>query len=884
MQPEDLVGQTLGHYRIKRQIGYGGMAMVFLGEDIHLNREVALKVFWPRLGETQDFLRRFAREARVLAQLDHPHILQVYDYGEQDELAFLVTPYLSGGSLKAMLRTRKALPPSEAIELLLQVLPALQYAHDRNLIHRDIKPDNLLFKGDGSLVLADFGLVKVVEGEQSGDTLLHTRTESGQTIAGTPEYMAPEQIEGHAVAASDIYSLGIILYEMVTGSRPFGGDSLLSILMKQINEPARSPRELNPTISPRLERVIQRAIAKDPLKRFASPLDFQQALTQLNNPISNPGIAGFAQSIGEDKYATQEAQAASSVGRAEVRTPIDAIGGDTHPMPEAQPHPRPLATSSRPQSATDNAQASGRPLTPLPPVQANEQRHAAFSPTRADGRLLTPLPMDGGGEIATPPVQPQAQMWGMSQTVPPMLTPTPPYAPPRRSRTPVVVLSLLVVLLAGLIASLFLTPMGHALFASHATLTPTVSGMTPTIGITPTARGGVPATPGTTRGMPPTSTTCPASGQARPAVMEPLELGTARTIVYLTNTGESGDNSVSGTLQSYNTVTGATTEIKRMSGTRINEAQISDDGQWVLFAATINGRDQLRLVRMDGQGLQTLLCAQPGRGIRGSQLSIDQQYVIFDEEAGGGAVTTFLLNLNSGELQAEIVPANSGLAFLPRTWLDGYHVVMSGLQPGSGTQQNIYVLDISKGANQSASDLSRVFIVVPGCWDFDSSYDARSLFITQCKPGQPGGTSTIVQQQVNGGNPKTVLHSSALTFNTVRVINDQSTALLAVADNSNLSAAQSDPAHDGLYFIKTDGSTPRLLVKTSSGQQNQLCPYSQYYWANVSRDFTLYALDTVTPGTNTYTLSYGSLSSGKPTVFTSSTKGTVTTVVGWTTT
>lgn len=169
MQPGDLVDQTLGHYRIKRQIGYGGMATVFLAEDVHLGREVALKVFWPRPGETQDFLRRFAREARVLAQLDHPNILPVYDYGEQGEMAYLVAPYMSGGTLKEVLRTRRAFPPSEATGLIVQVLSALQYAHDRNLIHRDIKPGNLLFKGDGSLVLADFGLVKVAEGDRGDD-------------------------------------------------------------------------------------------------------------------------------------------------------------------------------------------------------------------------------------------------------------------------------------------------------------------------------------------------------------------------------------------------------------------------------------------------------------------------------------------------------------------------------------------------------------------------------------------------------------------------------------------------------------------------------------------------------------------------------------------
>src|SRR5579883_672182 len=139
MQPQDLVGQKLGHYQVKRQIGYGGMATVFLAEDIHLGREVALKVFWPRQGETQDFLRRFAREARVLAQLDHPNILPVYDYGEQGELAYLVTPYMSGGTLKEVMRERKALPPSEAIQLVSQVLPALQYRSEERRVGKECR-------------------------------------------------------------------------------------------------------------------------------------------------------------------------------------------------------------------------------------------------------------------------------------------------------------------------------------------------------------------------------------------------------------------------------------------------------------------------------------------------------------------------------------------------------------------------------------------------------------------------------------------------------------------------------------------------------------------------------------------------------------------------
>ncbi len=160
MMPEEMVGQLLGHYQLLRALGYGGSATVFLAQDIHLQREVAIKVFMPRDGYTQDFLHRFAREARVLAQLDHPHILPVYEYGEQDGNAYLVMPHMA-------------------------------------LIHRDIKPGNMLFKADGTLMLSDFGLVKVLSGEDGKTPFLNEA--SGMTthaLTGTPDYMAPEQITG----------------------------------------------------------------------------------------------------------------------------------------------------------------------------------------------------------------------------------------------------------------------------------------------------------------------------------------------------------------------------------------------------------------------------------------------------------------------------------------------------------------------------------------------------------------------------------------------------------------------------------------------------------------------------------------------------------------
>lgn len=850
MQPGELVGQTLGHYQIKRQIGHGGMSAVFLAEDILLGREVALKVFWPRPGETQDFLRRFSREARVLAQLDHPHILPVYDYGEQGERAYLVTPYMAGGTLKELLRKRKVLPPSEAVELISQVLPALQYAHERNLIHRDIKPGNLLFKADGSLVLADFGLVKVVQGK---DAPLHTLSETGKSIAGTPEYMAPEQIEGRAVAASDIYAMGIVLYEMVTGLRPFTGDSLFSTLMKHVNEMPRPPRELNPYISPQLEATILRALAREPQNRFARPGDFLQALQQAGNPSSHPGIAGTR------------------------NNPVSHPGmdGPTSPMPSVLSEYGPaltpgwtqtptLANSGGAASSQDpgfNRQGPTRqhmPLPAQPPVNLAQQ-----------GPVIPPVP-------ATP--LPPVQAWGRTQTVPPSQTPAP---RSRRTRAPIVALTLLVVLIAGIAASLFLTPLGTKLFGQHPSVTPTSA----IAEATSPGRGGHSPTPGGSQPVPATTTSCPVASQARPAVLAPLALGHDPTLVYLVNESNAGGDPTFGTVKLYDTVNGAKTELAKAEKTRVTEAQISNDGAWVLFTTQAAGQSELRLVRLDGQGLQTLVCAPSNRIIRDSQWSFDQKYVIFDEfPHDGGAPTVYLLNILTGALQVEVVAPTSGIALIPRTWLDYHRILMIGIVPDSDAPpQNIYVLDISNGANQTLASAHQVFTSTQPCWGFDSSYDGRSLFIAQCQPAQPAGSSTLIQQPLDGGTASTVLNSSTLAFDTVRVIDTRDINLLALASDTSLGAASGDPAHDGLYLVKSDNSAPpQRLTSTPAGQTSELNSYSQYYWANVSRDQSLYALTTITSN-NVYSIAYGSISGGASTTIASIGEGTTLAFAGWTT-
>ncbi|MEO7021661.1 MAG: protein kinase [Ktedonobacteraceae bacterium] len=855
MQPEDLVGQALGHYQIKRQVGYGGMATVFLAEDIHLNREVALKVFWPRPGETQDFLRRFGREARVLAQLDHPHILPVYDYGEQGEMAYLVTPYLSGGTLKELLQERKVLPPSEAIKLLAQILPALQYAHERNLIHRDIKPANLLFKADGTLVLADFGLVKVTESEDKTNAPLHTLTQSGQMIAGTPEYMAPEQIEGNAVPASDIYSLGIVLYEMVTGVRPFVGSTLMSILMKHMQEPPQPPHLHNRYITPQLEAVILRSLEKEPSKRFARPADFQQALAQItnrvSNPASNPGIVNPPAGSSNPDQSRMAATAPGEFG--------PTIGTNWEQMPGSGQRPAAMPSTT---SGFQNARTANQPPT-------------VFSAQQSGRGPITPFQ----------PVQP----WNQPANVSPTLT-IPPRVVQKSSRTPVVLLLLLLVLLAGLVTSLFLTPLGASLFHSHNPgVAATASGVptSNTNTITPVVGGGSPSAPGNaTQPMPTTQTTCPGTGTARAAITAHLVLGQHPTIVYIVNEHNAGGAPTFGTVKTRDIVTNGKKELTKTNTTIVDEAQVSNDGEWVLFAATIGGQSQLRLVRLDGQGLQTLLCAPAGMTIRNSQWSLDQKNVIFDEIPQVGGPKVYLLNMQTGMLQVEVNAPSAGISLISRVWLDANRVLMIGFVPNSDAPpQNIYVLDIRNGANQNIASLQKIFNSAGStCWDFDSSFDAHTLFITQCTPSQPNGSSTIVSQPTSGGPSTPVLSSSILALNTVRVIDPHNASLLALSSDTGLGNPNGDPAHDGLYLVKTNGSAPQRLTSTPAGQSSNLNSFSQYFWSNVSRDGSLYVLQTTLPGTNfTYTLSYGPLNGGASTTFASIT-GTTLEIAGWTTT
>jgi serine/threonine protein kinase len=258
-----------GHYLLKRRLARGGMSQVYLAYDQSLQQEVAIKVV---SRENSEHANRFQREIKALGVLSHEHILPTLDYGEQGQWLYMVTPYIEHGTLRDLLRTKGKLTPEEAGKILVQVCAALQFAHDQGVIHRDIKPSNILLLRGEHAYLADFGLVKGID--ETSDL-----TQTGCLI-GTPEYMAPELAEQPASKSSDIYALGIVLYQMLTGQTPFRGSTPLAIYYKHIQEQPLRPSLLDPAIPMDIEQVILCALEKDPQLRFKSPQALARAYGQ----------------------------------------------------------------------------------------------------------------------------------------------------------------------------------------------------------------------------------------------------------------------------------------------------------------------------------------------------------------------------------------------------------------------------------------------------------------------------------------------------------------------------------------------------------------------------------------------------------------------------
>ncbi len=295
---------TLGRYRILRRLGRGGMADVWLCEDPRLQRQVAVKTLPPHNQQDSEYIARFEREAQAAAALNHPHILPVHDYGRQplaggNIVPFIVMPYIVGGTLTEHIarysQQHTLMSAQEALAFLSQAAEGIDYAHEQRIIHRDIKPGNMLLRDENWLLLADFGIARIL-----GDDTQQTLTGSG---FGTPEYMAPEQARGHAVLTSDNYSLAVLAYQLLTGHLPFQGDTAYATTIQHITMPPPSPRQFNAALNAAVEHVLLQGLAKQPAERPASARAFVMAL---QHAIDNQPFEALMVSAGPASLDYQE--------------------------------------------------------------------------------------------------------------------------------------------------------------------------------------------------------------------------------------------------------------------------------------------------------------------------------------------------------------------------------------------------------------------------------------------------------------------------------------------------------------------------------------------------------------------------------------------------
>jgi serine/threonine protein kinase len=410
MNAESLIGTVLGTCTLQKIIGQGGMGAVFLAQQSRPRRQVAVKVLLPSTSLTQTqkaaFLERFRRETDAAASLEHPHILPVYEYGEQNGLAYLVVPYISGGTLRDVMECEGTQPLEKALNYVEQLAAALDFAHQHGVVHRDIKPANVLITPEGRLLLSDFGLVKILTEGQTPQARL---TGAGAPV-GTPDYMAPEQVIGDAVdGRSDQYSLGVILYQMVTGLTPFIGETPMQIAAQQLQSPPPSPRIVRKDLPVAAEQVMLRALAKRPADRYIRCLDFVQAFRDaINAPAQSGRLTSSMLAYNNDNATSPKMYTPRSLFDPQWQT------GSTAALPNNPAHSelsRPtgvLPATSAMNSATASIPVSPRPgglLSRTGMFPTVGTGHLPTAPTAIVNVDNTTVPKTPAGAIPTAPQQ-----------------------------------------------------------------------------------------------------------------------------------------------------------------------------------------------------------------------------------------------------------------------------------------------------------------------------------------------------------------------------------------------------------------------------------------------------------------------------------------------
>lgn len=399
---DNLTGKILGTCILEKRIGQGGMGAVYLARQIRPARYVAVKVLLSNVTTDSSlhnaFLARFRREADVIAKLEQINIVAIYEYGEQDGIAYLVMPYLPGGSLGDLIERNGALSLQEAVAFINQAAVALDYAHAHGVIHRDLKPGNFLLSTDGRLVLADFGIARMIQ--DSDSTFRAALTGTGMFL-GTPEYMAPEMLNGEPIDhRTDIYALGIVLFQMLSGHVPFKGNTPFAVATKHLQEPPPSLYQMNPAIPPAVDTIIQKALAKKREDRYASAGAMAQAL---HDDVTTPIY--FSE--------TQERNAPTVISPPRVMPPPVTLPRQETPPPVDQTVNTSSGTSaptrlrSKPSSGGFLESGFRQPITPYPASVSRLQPWLIFI-----GVLLVLILVIGGvlvglqlnrGTISTPP-------------------------------------------------------------------------------------------------------------------------------------------------------------------------------------------------------------------------------------------------------------------------------------------------------------------------------------------------------------------------------------------------------------------------------------------------------------------------------------------------
>ncbi len=380
----DHTGQQLGNYRLVRLLGRGGFAEVYLGEHIRLNTQAAIKVRYEQF--EKDDAEQFLKEAQTIANLVHPHIVRIFDFDVSDGMPFLVMDYAPNGTLRQRYPKNTRLPLETIISHIKQVTDGLQYAHDEKFIHRDIKPDNMLLGRRDDILLSDFGLALVAQS---------TRQQSLQDLGGTAYYMAPEQLRGKPRQASDQYSLGIVVYEWLTGERPFNG-SFSEVASQHIFVLPPPIHEKLPSVSPAVEEVVMTALAKDPHHRFASVRSFANALEQASKVMSSfPGMGLLSQ---------PPAVPPSPANPAQSYQPPPASPDNPVSVPPVQPEQPVTAQPAHP-NYTETAPAAPPDYTQQAPISTspNENAQPVYTPTAWQQKGAT------SDQYSTPISQPAAQ-------------------------------------------------------------------------------------------------------------------------------------------------------------------------------------------------------------------------------------------------------------------------------------------------------------------------------------------------------------------------------------------------------------------------------------------------------------------------------------------